>query len=367
PAGPAQSLFRGLPRRGERRAVGEAGLETPHLRRHPVADFAHPLLRLAQALVPEHARQERRPLRLAECRHHGQLLLAREVGVEELVVAHSQRALQLVGDRLERIRDHLAVLVEHRGGEPALHAVLVGAESELEVHLDARPTLRAEPADRVLVSTHRLHAVQRPGDRLEDRRLAGAVRPDDPRDPGTELELGIGVLAEVHEAEPQQLHQVPPPSSPSRPTCATYSTPSRTNSARSKSASSGRCSRNSWTVSGSVCRCPGAPEASARRTSGRRRSSWKWSPGGRRGGTLYLDDPGLPRLGVGPRDWASRTRYFPGTTRSPRPAARHGSGRGPHSPTGLERGRADRPALRRTPRYPACLPGRPTARATEEC
>src|SRR2546429_9651162 len=29
---------------------------------------------------------------------------------------------------------------------------------------------------------------------------------------------------------------------------------------------------------------------------------------------------------------------------SPRPAARHGSGRGPHSPTGLERGRADRPA-----------------------
>src|SRR5207244_816786 len=50
PAGPAQSLFRGLPRRGERRAVGEAGLETPHLRRHPVADFAYPLLRLAQAL-----------------------------------------------------------------------------------------------------------------------------------------------------------------------------------------------------------------------------------------------------------------------------------------------------------------------------
>src|SRR3989475_10629525 len=150
-------------------------------------------------------------------------------------------------------------------------------EAELEVHLDARPTLRAEPADRVLVPAHRLHAVQRPGDRLEDRRLAGAVRPDDPRDPGTELELGIGVLAEVHEAEPQQLHQVPPPSSPSRPTCATYSTPSRTNSARSKSASSGRCSRNSWTVSGRVCRCPGAPEASARRTSGRRRSSWKWS------------------------------------------------------------------------------------------
>src|SRR5207237_764002 len=94
PAGPAQSLFRGLPRRGERRAVREAGLNAPHLRRHPVADFAYPLLRLAQALVPEHARQKRRPLRLAERRHHGQLLLAREVGVEEIVVGHSQPALE---------------------------------------------------------------------------------------------------------------------------------------------------------------------------------------------------------------------------------------------------------------------------------
>src|SRR2546430_5679075 len=108
--------------------------------------------------------------------------------------------------------------------------------------LDARPPLRAEPADRVLVSTHRLHAVQRPGDRLENRRLAGAVRPDDPRDPGTELELGVGVLPEVHEAEPQQLHQArpSPARSPSASACATYSTPSRTNSARSTSASSGR-------------------------------------------------------------------------------------------------------------------------------
>src|SRR5438128_3928273 len=270
-----QPVFGGLARRGEGRAVREAGLETPHLRRHGVADFAHPLLRLAQALVAEHARQERRPLGLPERRHHRQLLLAGEVGVEELVVSHSQRALELVGDRLEGIRDHLAVLVERRGGEPARHAVLVGAEPELEVHLDPRPALRAQPADRVLVPAHRLRAVQRPGDRLEDRRLPGAVRPDDPRDPRTELELGIGVLPEVHEAEAQQLHQAPPSPSPSWPTCARYSTPSRTNSARSKSASSGRCSRNSWTVSGSVCRRPGAPAAATRWTSGRRRSSWK--------------------------------------------------------------------------------------------
>src|SRR5256886_5159856 len=41
--------------------------------------------------------------------------------------------------------------------------------------------------------------------------------------PYTTLFRSIGVLAEVHEAEPQQLHQGPPPSSPSRPTCATRS------------------------------------------------------------------------------------------------------------------------------------------------
>src|SRR2546427_1673053 len=120
--------------------------------------------------------------------------------------------------------------MEHRGGEPALHTILVRAEPELELHLDAGSALRAEPADRVLVPAHRLYAVQRPGDRLEDGGLAGAVRPDDPRDPGTKLELGIGVLPEVHEAEPQQLHQAPP--SPSWPACATYSTPRPSPAAR---------------------------------------------------------------------------------------------------------------------------------------
>src|SRR5207302_8828215 len=70
-----------------------------------VPDFAHPLLRLAQTLVAQHTRQERRPLGLAERRHHRQLLLAGEVRVEELVVGHAQRALELAGDRFEGIRD----------------------------------------------------------------------------------------------------------------------------------------------------------------------------------------------------------------------------------------------------------------------
>src|SRR5207253_5159488 len=161
-----------------------------------------------------------------------------------------------------------------RGGrQAARHAVLVRAESEFELDLDAGAAGGTEPADRVLVASHRLRAVHRPRDPLENGGLAGAVRADNARDSGAELELRIGVLAEVHEAEAQELHQ--PPSSSLA--CPTYSTPSRTNSARSRSASSGRCSRKSRTVSGSVCRRPGAPDASTRWTSGRRRSSWKWS------------------------------------------------------------------------------------------
>ena len=164
---------------------------------------------------------------------------------------HPERALELLGDRLERVGDEVPVQMQRRGRETARHPILVGAEPELELHLDRGPALRAEPADRVPVAPQRLRAVDRPGERLQERRLPGAVGPDDARDPGPELELRGGVLAKVDQPEPMQLHQRTPPS---RPTCSTYPTPSCTNAARSRSASSGRCSRNSRTVSGSVCR-----------------------------------------------------------------------------------------------------------------
>src|SRR5439155_1407497 len=84
----------------------------------------------------------------------------------------------------ERVGDELPVLMQRRGREAARHAILVGAEPELELDLDRGPTLRAEPADRVLVARHRLRAVDRPGERFQERRLAGTVGPDDARDPG---------------------------------------------------------------------------------------------------------------------------------------------------------------------------------------
>src|SRR5207237_2335360 len=123
----------------------------------------------------------------------------------------------------------LPILQQRRGGEAALHLVLVGAQRELELHLHARATLRAEPADRVLVSPDGLRAVDRPRDGFEQRRLPRAVGSEDAGDPGAEFELGVRVLPKVQEAEPVKL----PQASPSPPTRATSSTPSRTNSARS--------------------------------------------------------------------------------------------------------------------------------------
>ncbi len=209
--------FRTATLRGEGLGVGQRGLEPAQLRRERVADLAHALLREPQPLVAQHLRQERRPLGLAERRHHLELLLAREVGAEELLVRHPQRLRELVRHGLEGIGDEPPVLVQRGRGQAARDAVFVGPKPEFELHFDAGPAFGADPPDRILVPARRLRAVQRPRDRLEDRGLPGPVGADDPCDAGAELELGVGVLPEVHQAQPVQLHQA----GSSRSTCST--------------------------------------------------------------------------------------------------------------------------------------------------
>src|SRR2546422_9566563 len=48
---------------------------------------------------------------------------------------------------------------------------------------------------------------ERPGDGLQNGGLPGAVRAEDSGDARTEHELGVGMLPEVDEPEPMQLHQ----------------------------------------------------------------------------------------------------------------------------------------------------------------
>src|SRR5262245_53653786 len=255
-AAPLQPLQRGGAVGLELALVRQPRFQTLQLGGESVADLPYALLRQLQPLVAEYARQERRPLDFAERRHHRQLFLAREIGVEELVVRHAEHAAQPLGDRFERVRHDLAVLPQLRAVEVARDGVLVRSQREVEGDLHARPARGAVPPDRVLVAAHRLHAVDRPGDRFEQRRFPRPVGTDDAGDPGPKLDLGLGELPEVLEPQPLQLHQA---ASPSGPACSRYSTPVRTNSSRGMSASSSRRDRKSRSVSGSVWRRDGAP------------------------------------------------------------------------------------------------------------
>src|SRR5204862_58382 len=131
-------------------------------------------------------------------------------------------------------------------------------------------------ARRVLVAARGGIAVHRPGDRFEQRGLAGAVWSDDAGDAVAEHDLGVGMLAEVGEPQALQLHAVP---LSALAALSRYSTPSFTNVSRFNSASSGRRPRKSRTVSVRVWRrVPLDPALLvARCASGRRRSSWKFS------------------------------------------------------------------------------------------
>src|SRR5437773_2812058 len=171
------------------------------------------------------------------------------------------------------MRHHHAVLMQLGVIEAAFHAKRVTAEGELELDAHGRARLRAQVANRFLVTPGGEIAVDRPGNRLEQRRLAGAVGPDDPGDAVAEHDLRVGVLPEVDEAEALQLHAgLSALAADSR-----YSTPSFTNVSRFSSASSGRPPRNSRNSSVRLRRrAPPPPPpcagAAAPRPSGARRA-----------------------------------------------------------------------------------------------
>src|SRR5438477_3390993 len=146
------------------------------------------------------------------------------------------------------------------------------AEAEFQLDQDLRARLRPQVADRILVAARGDIAVNRPGDRLEQGGLAGAVGADDAGDSVAKRNLGIGVLAEVDEPQPMQLH-----GDSSRATDSRYSTPSFTNDSRFNSASNGRRPRKSRTVSVRVWRRTPVPAVVPRCDSGRRKSNWKFS------------------------------------------------------------------------------------------
>ena len=95
------------------------------------AALLEPVLRGPNPLVPEDAREELCPLGRGHRRHDGELLLPGEVGVEELLAGHAEKAGDALGDGADGVghRRRIAVLIELGAVQRAEDAILVGAES----------------------------------------------------------------------------------------------------------------------------------------------------------------------------------------------------------------------------------------------
>src|SRR3982751_3407888 len=77
---------------------------------------------------------------------------------------------------------------------------------EVELHAHWRAPSRAREADGVTRAARRGVAVQRPGDRLEQRRLPGPVGADDAGKARVERDDGVRVLAEVLRLDAVESH-----------------------------------------------------------------------------------------------------------------------------------------------------------------
>src|SRR4051812_44305799 len=80
------------------------------------------------------------------------------------------------------------------------------AELEVELHLDACTSRGTQRANGFLLSARCFLAVQCPSNRLENGRLAGAIRADDAREAGVELDERVDVLPEVRQPQAIESH-----------------------------------------------------------------------------------------------------------------------------------------------------------------
>ncbi len=242
PSGGVQAIGRAGGLGIEPREVAERRLQRlqPGAQRGPL--LLEPLLRRADPLVAEHTGEELGALRCGHRGHHRQFFLPGEVRVEELVARHAEQPGDAVRHRGQAVRDGrgVAILIELGAVERAHDPIVMGAEPELHLDFDLGARRSPAAADRVTAAPGGWHPVHRPGDRLEDRGLPRPIRPDDTGEAGTQLELGVLVLAEIDEAEAVDPHQPP---TTSRSTESISSWPSRTNASRSSSAGNGRRAR----------------------------------------------------------------------------------------------------------------------------
>ena len=191
---------------------------------YTIALLAREVLGDAKLLVTEDSGEELSALCRRHRRHHAQLLLGSEVGVEEFRERHPETVLQKLGYTGNRIgyRSLGAIQVELGAGQPADDAISVRSELEVQLHLDGRAGSGAHEPNRIAIAANCLIPVERPGDRFENGRLASAVRAYYARETCVEVDLRPDVLPEVGEAETIESHAVAS-SSPVGPASASAS------------------------------------------------------------------------------------------------------------------------------------------------
>src|SRR5690606_38032702 len=169
--------LRGRALRAQCVRVGQSRTQPLRLVPQLVAPLPRALLRDSQPLVAQHLAEEAAALRRAHLRQELELVLTREVGVEELLAAHPEPPLEVLRDAADRRGDRRRRAVqEHLGAvQRAHHAVLVAGQLKDQLDLHAAAAGRAREAQRVVGPADRGGAVDRPADRFQDRALARAV------------------------------------------------------------------------------------------------------------------------------------------------------------------------------------------------
>src|SRR5689334_11146707 len=188
--------------------IRHAALHSLDPRAHTISLVARQVLGDAQLLIPQHPGKKLPATGRLHRRHHVQLFLSREIGVIELGERHAQPALQQVVGCGDRIRDRIvrAVEIDFSTGKTSHNSIAVRPQLELELDFYGRASTRSDEANRIAIATDGGVAVQRPRNRLQNRRLAGAVRTNDAGKTALESDPGARMLTEIGEPEFVQPH-----------------------------------------------------------------------------------------------------------------------------------------------------------------
>ena len=204
----AHGELRGLYFRREQVGIRHRLRQRAQRRDHLATRLSCDFLRLLQAVIAKHARQEATTIGRTHRRHGREILLAREVGGEELTTGHAESLFQQSTNGPDAVGDGCRATIHVQFGrrQTAHHTIAVRAELEFQFRADRCTWRGTVELDRLSRAARDRVAVQRPGNAFQNRRLARTVRPDDAGETILELDQRVDMLPEVLQPECAQSH-----------------------------------------------------------------------------------------------------------------------------------------------------------------